>query len=112
MQIGEAIRTSYEEVKGHPARSFFTLIGVILGTLALVVVMSVLDGINNSVMKGINDLGLDGLVVASQQTPVDRLEKSKVHLSRGLRVEDLKVFEDSNNIRSMSPVGETLVRTE
>ncbi len=107
MQIGESIRTSYEEVKGHPMRSLFTLIGVILGTLALVVVMSVLDGINNSVMKGINDLGLDGLVVASQQTPSDRVEKAKAHLSRGLRVEDLKAFEDSKNIRSMSPVGET-----
>ena len=33
MQIGESIRTSFEEVKGHPLRSFFTLIGVILGTL-------------------------------------------------------------------------------
>lgn len=107
MQIGEAIRTSYEEVKGHPARSFFTLIGVILGTLALVVVMSVLDGINNSVMKGIDDLGLDGVIVASQRTPVDRVERAKAHLSRGLRVEDLKAFEGAENVRSMSPVGET-----
>ena len=107
MQIGESVRTSYEEVKAHPMRSLFTLIGVILGTLALVVVMSVLDGINNSVMKGINDLGLDGLVVASAQTPVDRVEKAKAHLSRGMRIEDLKAFEDAENIRGISPVGET-----
>jgi putative ABC transport system permease protein len=107
MQIGEAIRTSYEEIKGHPMRSMFTLFGVVLGTLALVVVMSVLDGINNSVLKGINDLGLDGVVVASQRTPVDRVEKAKAHLSRGLRVEDVKAFEDADNIRAMSPVGET-----
>lgn len=107
MQIGEAVRTSYEEIKGHPMRSMFTLFGVVLGTLALVVVMSVLDGINNSVLKGINDLGLDGVVVATQRTPVDRVEKAKAHLSRGMRVEDVKVFEDAENIRSMSPVGET-----
>jgi putative ABC transport system permease protein len=107
MQIGESIRTSYEEVKGHPLRSLFTLIGVILGTLALVVVMSVLDGINNSVLKGINDLGLDGLVVASQRTPVDPVEKAKAHLSRGMRIEDIQAFEDSETIRAISPVGET-----
>ena len=106
MQLGEAIRTSYEETKAHPLRSLFTLVGVILGTLALVVVMSVLDGINNSVMKGINDLGLDGVVVASQREPVDPVEKSKAHLSRGLRVEDLDAFEESDNIAAMSPVGE------
>ena len=107
MQLGEAIRTSYEETKAHPLRSLFTLVGVILGTLALVVVMSVLDGINNSVMKGINDLGLDGVVVASQREPVDRVEKAKAHLSRGLRVEDVDAFDDSDNISAMAPVGET-----
>jgi putative ABC transport system permease protein len=107
MQLGEAIRTSYEETKAHPLRSLFTLLGVILGTLALVVVMSVLDGVNNSVMKGINDLGLDGVIAASQREPVDPQEKAKVHLSRGLRVEDLDAFDDSGNISAMAPVGET-----
>ncbi|HVG22940.1 MAG TPA: ABC transporter permease [Thermoanaerobaculia bacterium] len=107
MQLGEAIRTSYEETKAHPLRSVFTLLGVILGTLALVVVMSVLDGVNNSVMKGLNDLGLDGVVMASQREPVDPHEKAKAHLSRGMRVEDLAAFDRSDNIETMAPVGET-----
>jgi putative ABC transport system permease protein len=107
MQIGEAIRTSYEEVKGHPLRSVFTLVGVILGTLALVVVMSVLDGVSNSVLKGLNDLGQDGVVSVLPRKPVDPVEKAKAHLSRGLRVEDLQAFEDSDNISTMAPVGET-----
>lgn len=107
MQIGESIRTSYEEVRGHPMRSLFTLVGVILGTLALVVVMSVLDGVQNSVLKGINDLGLDGVIAASPRVPVDRMEKAKAHLSRGMRIEDVKAFGVAENIRSMSPVGET-----
>ena len=107
MQIGEAVRTSYEEVKAHPLRSLFTLIGVILGTLSLVVVMSVLDGVQMSVLKGINDLGLDGVIVASRQTPTDRVQQAKAHLSRGLRVEDAKAFDQADYIRAMVPVGET-----
>jgi putative ABC transport system permease protein len=107
MQLGEAIRTSYEETKAHPLRSLFTLVGVILGTLALVVVMSVLDGIDASVMKGIDDLGLDNVIVASQREPVDPVEKAKAHLSRGLRSEDVAAFDDSDNITAMAPVGET-----
>jgi putative ABC transport system permease protein len=107
MQIGESVRTSYEEVKAHPLRSLLTLFGVILGTLALVVVMSVLDGVEGSVLKGINDLGLDGVIFASQQEPVDRVQKAKAHLSRGLRVEDVKAFENADHVRSISPVGQT-----
>jgi putative ABC transport system permease protein len=107
MQIGESVRTSYEEVKAHPLRSLLTLFGVILGTLALVVVMSVLDGVQGSVLKGINDLGLDGVLFASQREPVDRVQKAKSHLSRGMRIEDLKAFENADHITSVSPVGES-----
>ncbi len=107
MQIGESLRTSFEEVRGHPLRSMFTLFGVILGTLALVVVMSVLDGVQMSVLKGINDLGLDNVLYAAKKTPTDRIERAKAHLSRGLRVEDTQAFDGSNNITAMSPVGET-----
>jgi putative ABC transport system permease protein len=107
MQIAESIRTSYEEVKGHPLRSLFTLIGVILGTLALVVVMSVLDGVQGSVLKGINDLGLDGVLFASQREPIDKVEKAKKHLSRGMRIEDIAAFEQADHISALSPVGES-----
>ena len=107
MVIGESIRTSLEEVKGHPLRSFFTLIGVILGTLALVVVLSVLDGVEAAVWQGVEDLGMDGVIAVSPRKPTDRVEQAKAHLSRGLRVEDAKYFQDSDIITSIGPVGET-----
>src|SRR5436305_3839717 len=107
MVIGESIRTSLEEVKGHPLRSFFTLIGVILGTLALVVVLSVLDGVEAAVWQGVEDLGMDGTIVVSARKPTDKVEQAKAHLSRGLRLEDEKYFEDSDVITSIGPVGTT-----
>lgn len=107
MQIGEAVRTSYEEVRGHPLRSLFTLIGVILGTLAIVVVLSVLDGVEAAVWQGVSDLGLDGVIVMSQRAPSDRIERAKAYLSRGLRVEDMRWFDGAENITSVAPVGET-----
>jgi putative ABC transport system permease protein len=107
MQITESIRTSFEEVRGHPLRSFFTLIGVILGTLAIVVVMSVLDGVERGVWQGVEDLGMDGVLVLSQRKPSDPMERAKAHLSHGLRLEDQKYFEGSTLISSIGPVGET-----
>ena len=107
MQLGESIRTSLEEVKAHPLRSIFTLVGVILGTLALVVVMSVLDGVEVSVWKGVEDLGMDGVLVMTKRTPTDRTERAKVSESHGIRVEDEKWFAASDLIQSVTPVGET-----
>jgi putative ABC transport system permease protein len=107
MQLAESVRTSFEEVRAHPLRSLFTLIGVILGTLAIVVVLSVLDGVEAAVWQGVNDLGMDGVIVMSQRAPSDKVQRAKSYLSRGLRVEDLRWFEASDNITSIAPVGET-----
>src|SRR5947199_4436033 len=107
MQIAESVRTSYEEVKAHPLRSLFTLIGVILGTLAIVVVLSVLDGVEAAVWKGVADLGMDGVIVMTPRTPSDKVERAKQYLSRGLRVEDMHWFAGAENITTLSPVGET-----
>lgn len=107
MVVGESIRTSLEEVKAHPLRSFFTLIGVILGTLALVVVLSVLDGVEAAVWQGVEDLGLDGVLVVHQRKPTDRIEAAKAHISRGLRVEDTRYFKENELVTAIGPVGET-----
>lgn len=107
MHLGESVRTSLEEVKAHPLRSGFTLVGVILGTLALVVVLSVLDGVEAAVWAGIEDLGMDGVLVINARRPTDRVEAAKVHLSRGLRAEDTRYFSGSELITSIGPVGET-----
>jgi putative ABC transport system permease protein len=106
MVIGESVRTSLEEVRAHPLRSFFTLIGVILGTLALVVVLSVLDGVAAAVWSGMEDLGLDGVLVINQKKPTDRVEAAKVYMSRGLRVEDARYFAENELVTSIGPVGE------
>ena len=106
MYIGESIRTSLEEVKAHPLRSSFTLVGIVLGTLALVVVLSVLDGVEAAVWAGLEDLGMDGVLVLAPKKPVDRIEQAKAHLSRGMRMEDAKYFQGSDLINAIGPVGE------
>jgi len=88
-------------------RSFFTLVGVILGTLALVVVMSVLDGVAAAVWQGVEDLGLDGVLVVNARKPVDRIEAAKAYESRGLRPEDTRYFRGNGLVTAIGPVGET-----
>jgi len=106
MHVGESVRTSFEEIKAHPLRSLFTLVGVILGTLALVVVLSVLNGVERAVWEGVNDLGLDGVLSMSNRQPTDRIQRAKQYLSRGLRTDDARWFEGSTLISDVAPVGQ------
>src|ERR1051325_6951989 len=106
MHLTESIRTSAEEIKAHTLPSLFTLVGVILGTLALVVVLSVLNGIENAVWKGLADLGLDGVLIMNKREPSDRVQRAKQYQSRGMRTEDARWFGGSELISDIAPVGE------
>ncbi len=60
-----------------------------LGTTALVVMVSVIGGAAKAVQKGLTDLGFDGVMFVTAQPATDRLERKKQGYSRGLRTADL-----------------------
>jgi putative ABC transport system permease protein len=93
VQIGEAVRTSTAEILSHKLRSALTLVGIVLGTTALVVMVSVIGGLAAAVEKGISDLGFDGVVFAVPQPATDRIERRKQGYSRGMRASDSLVIE-------------------
>ncbi len=105
MQIGESVRTSAAEILSHKLRSALTLVGIVLGTTALVVMVSVIGGLAVSVEKGLDDLGFDGVVFAVPRTATDRIERKKQGYSRGMRAADGLVIEaGKQTIEQAAPV--------
>lgn len=107
MQIIESVRTSFEEIRAHKLRSSMTLIGIVLGTAALVIVLSVLGGIRAAVWQGFADLGFDGVLIVAPTTPKEKIDQAKQHLSRGLRMEDQEFLRRSEYVQAYAPVGES-----
>ncbi len=85
MHVTEAVRTSVAEILSHKLRSALTLVGIVLGTTALVVMVSVIGGLAVAVQEGLSDLGFDGVIFVVPQAAQDRVEKKKEGYSRGLR---------------------------
>ncbi len=105
MQIGESVRTSAAEILSHKLRSALTLVGIVLGTTALVVMVSVIGGLAIAVQKGLDDLGFDGVVFAVPQQASDRIEVKKQGYSRGMRAADGLVIEAGRQtIEQAAPV--------
>jgi putative ABC transport system permease protein len=105
VQIGESVRTSAAEIWSHKLRSALTLVGIVLGTTALVVMVSVIGGLAIAVQKGLDDLGFDGVVFAVPQRAADRIEVKKEGYSRGMRAADGRVIEAGRQtIEQAAPV--------
>jgi putative ABC transport system permease protein len=105
VNVEESVRTSITEIWSHKLRSALTLVGVVLGTTSLVVMVSVIGGLAESVNKGLSDLGFDGVLYLWTQRPTDRIEKKKQHYSKGLRTADLGTIADGQQlVEGVAPV--------
>ncbi len=98
MNLTESFRTSLAEILGHKLRSILTLVGIVLGTTALVVMVSVIGGAAIAVQKGLSDLGFDGVMFVTAQPATDRLERKKQGYSRGLRTADLRTIDEGKEL--------------
>ena len=85
------LRLSLAELWSHKLRSFLTLAGIILGTLTLVVLTSLIDGITIEIENGFYDLGFDGVLYVVERRPRTAYETALFARSEGLRPEDEQI---------------------
>lgn len=92
MAFGEALRTTFSEVWAHKLRSALTLVGVVLGTMAVVTMVSLIEAVKVEVWRGLETLGFDRVMFVSAAPPRTALDAKRLHLSAGLRREDAEAI--------------------
>src|ERR1700740_1545793 len=63
----EAFWIALEALRSHKLRSFLTLLGVVIATTTLIVVMSIVNGMNVYIADHIANLGVNTFVLAQFQ---------------------------------------------
>ena len=105
MFIGESLRTTFTEIWAHKMRSLLTLVGVVLGTMAVVTMVSLIEAVKVEIWSGIDSLGLRGVLFVSADTPTSNLDLKRSHMSEGLRQEDASALvSGSEQIAAAAPV--------
>jgi putative ABC transport system permease protein len=108
MVIGEALRTTFTEVWSHKLRSSLTLVGVVLGTFAVVFMVTLIEAVKVEVWNGIGSLGLNGVLFVSTETPTSNLDLKRAHLSEGLRNDDAAaIVAGSDQVAAAAPAAFT-----
>ena len=61
--LGEAFRAALASLNAHRLRSFLTTLGILIGTMAVIAVVSVLQGFSDSIRDQFPDLGSNSLTL-------------------------------------------------
>jgi putative ABC transport system permease protein len=92
----EAFWLALEALRAHKLRSFLTLLGVVIATTTLIVVMSVVNGMNVYIAEHIANLGVNTFVLAQYQWAQgwEAYVKAK-RTNRPIRIEDYEFLKEN-----------------
>ena len=85
----EIVKGSFVELWAHKLRSTLTLMLLMLGVFALVVMTSVMDGVVDKVTTGFSGMAWDGTLRLAPRSPTTSEEQQHFAMSPGLRFEDI-----------------------
>ena len=96
--VREAFWLALEELRTHKLRSFLTLLGIVIATTTLIVVMSVVNGMNLYIATRIANLGTNTFVLSQFMwaQPYDTYLKA-LRRNRPIRLEEYEYLCDTLN---------------
>ncbi len=85
----QSIKMAWESIRTSKMRSFLTMLGIIIGVYALVVLVSIVDGATGSITDSINSLGSSSLSITITDSKGNPLTLSEVRGFAGTGTIDL-----------------------
>jgi len=93
MKFSQALKMAMVALKGNKMRSFLTMLGIIIGVLAVTLLISVVQGATGEITGQIEGLG-SNLLAVQMRSPADTY----------LTIEDLKELEESEYILGVTGI--------
>jgi putative ABC transport system permease protein len=91
----EIARMALESIRSHKLRSFLTVLGIVIGVMTVIGMVSIIQGLNKSFLKELESTGSD-LIIISKYDAVQMGRRSEEERQRkDLTVEDAKAIEQN-----------------
>jgi putative ABC transport system permease protein len=74
MTLGEAVRISLGSLWAHKMRSVLTLLGVVIGVMSVIAVVSIVNGLNSYVSEKVFNLGTDVFLINRGPSIITNIE--------------------------------------
>src|SRR5580765_7207466 len=95
----ENFKMAYDTIRGNKLRSFLTIVGVVVGVVTVMLISSIISGINVAIEKEVESFGTRSIF----------LYKFNIGFSHGRRTQEERMrkpltFDDSEAIKGLSSI--------
>ncbi len=92
----QSLKMALKSIAGNKLRAFLTMLGIIIGVMALVVLVSLVNGATNSVTDAVSDLGSNLLTVTISDNK-----------GKPVKLDTLKEWSEEEGIGLVAPIAST-----
>ena len=91
--LGESVRMSLDNIRSNKMRSFLTVLGIIIGVMAVIALMTIVNAVTNTITEQFTAMGTGKLTVQATGTA----------LKRGLTESDLSELRALDKVADVDP---------
>lgn len=91
--LGESVRMSLDNIRSNKMRSFLTVLGIIIGVMAVIALMTIVNAVTNTITEQFTAMGTGKLTVQATGTA----------LKHGLTESDLNELRALENVADVDP---------
>jgi putative ABC transport system permease protein len=102
--LGEIVRMAYDSLRNHKMRSFLTILGIVIGVMTVIGMVSVIQGLNRSFLKELESVGSD-LIIVSKREPGIQMgrESEEERIRKDLTFDDaLAIEQESTMVKAVA----------
>lgn len=91
----EIIQMAFDSIKAHKLRSFLTLLGILIGVMTVIGMVSIIQGLNRSFMAELESVGSDIIIVSKQEPGIQiGREPEEIRQRKNLTLDDAAAIEE------------------
>lgn len=102
--LGETVRMAVDSLKGHKLRSFLTALGIVIGVMTVIGMVSIIQGLNRSFLQDLEAVGSDIIGITKYEPGIQVGERSEEERQRkDLSFDDaLAIKEESDLVNAVA----------
>jgi len=91
----EIIQMAFDSIKAHKLRSFLTLLGILIGVMTVIGMVSIIQGLNRSFMAELESVGSDIIIVSKREPGIQiGREPKEIRQRKNLTLDDAAAIEE------------------
>jgi len=95
--MGEILRMAFDSLKSHKLRSFLTMLGIVIGVMTVIGMVSIIQGLNRSFLRELESVGSDIIIVNKFEPGIQIGRASEeIRMRKDLTLDDAMAIEQES----------------